>query len=63
MFGFEIRNLIQISESKMHVSCVNYIVLVRRRLIFVDLKKRDKAFCTIGRFEVTLNLIPDKAFL
>ena len=27
---------------------------------FCKFYKRDKAFCTIGRFEVTLNLIHDK---
>ena len=39
MFGFKIRNFIRISKSIMRVSCGNYIIYARRRLIFVALIK------------------------
>ena len=35
-------------------------ILSKKKTDFCRSYKRDKAFCTIGGFEVTLNLIPDK---
>ena len=43
----------------MRVSCENYIILGD---YFCISYKGGKAFCTIGGFEVTLNLISDRFF-
>ena len=42
MFGFKIRNFVRISKRIMCVSCGNYILYIRNRLIFVDLIKEAK---------------------
>ena len=46
----------------MRVSCGNYIIS-NKETDFCRSYKRDKAFCTIGGFEVTSNLIADTFFL
>ena len=53
MFGFKIRKF-------ENVSCWNYIS--KKETDFCRSYNRDKAFCTIGGFEVTLDLVPDKFF-
>ena len=57
MFGFKIRNFIQIykynGKSIIRVGCGNY--MSKKETDFCRSYKRDKAFCTISGFKVTLN--------
>ena len=57
MFGFKMRNFIQIykynGKSIIRVGCGNY--MSKKETDFCRSYKRDKAFCTISGFKVTLN--------